>query len=304
VIQFENVSKRYTPILGKNVQAVADFSLRVSEGEVLGIAGPNGAGKSTLINLLLGYIVPSEGTVTIGGAAPRSYVERNGVGYLSELLAIPPGWSLTGALRRYATLAGVPAGEVESRIDFVIDLLGLQEQRGKRIKALSKGNLQRLGLAQALLRDDVQLLVLDEPTHGLDPVWTHKFRDIVNQLRKPDRVILIASHNLDELERVADRVVIIDNGRLQRTVDVRGAPSENGAVRYRVIVIGDAPLASIFPQAVSLGKGEFDIAAESLEVLNSGIADAINRGIRVVAMHPSHSALERQFREAVGDRIQ
>src|SRR4029078_8492333 len=119
----------------------------------------------------------------------------------------------------------------------VIELLGLEEHRNKKVKALSKGNLQRLGFAQALLRDE-RILVLDEPTHGLDPVWTQRFRDIVSDLRRPDRTILIASHNLDELQRLADRVAIIDRGRLQRLVSTgyeQTAPAT--AARYRLTLV-------------------------------------------------------------------
>lgn len=303
MIEFHGVGKQYNPLFGKQVRAVSEFTLDVVAGEVLGIAGPNGAGKSTLINLLLGYLSPTEGSVRVAGMKPRAYVERRGVGYLSELVNIPPGWTTDGALRRYATLAGVPRQGVRARVDVVIDMLGLEEHRRKRVKALSKGNLQRLGLAQALLRDEVSVMVLDEPTHGLDPVWTQRFRELVQGLRRPDRAILLASHNLDELERVADRVAIIDQGRLQRIVDIRGraAPSV-GAVRYRLVVAGDdhAVLAH-FPGATLSGRGEIDVTAESLDALNLMVAEAIRAGTRFIAVAPAHSALERQFREAVRD---
>ena len=303
MIEFHGVGKRYTSLLGKQVRAVSDFSLRVEAGEVLGIAGPNGAGKSTLINLLLGYLSPTEGEVRIAGLNPRAYVERRGIGYLSELINIPPGWTTDGALRRYATLAGVPGPDVNARVDAMVEMLGLQEHRGKRVKALSKGNLQRLGLGQALLRDEVAVLVLDEPTHGLDPVWTQRFRDLVQAQRKPDRAILIASHNLDELARVADRVAIIDGGRLQRVVDMRGeAQSATGAVRYRLAVGGaHGAVLAHFPGATDAGRGELEVVVESLDALNMKVADAIRDGARFTAVAPAHSDLERQFREAVSN---
>src|SRR6267378_8704535 len=214
VIEFRNVGKTYKSLLGNSVKAVEEFSLQVAQGEILGIAGPNGAGKTTLIAMMLGYLRPTTGSVEINGLPARAYVERNGIGYLSELIAINPKWRADTALVRYATLAGIPDAEIPAHVNSVIEKLGLAEHRGKKVKALSKGNLQRLGLAQALLRED-QILVLEEPTHGLDPVWTQRFRGIVEELRRPDRTILIASHNLDELQRLADRVAIIDHGRLQ-----------------------------------------------------------------------------------------
>jgi len=217
VIEFSSTGKIYKSLLGRSVTAVEEFSLQIVEGEILGIAGPNGAGKSTLISLLLGYIRPTHGSVRIDGLDPRVYVERNGIGYLSELMSINPNWKAEGALARFATLAGVEPGRIPDRVNAVIEQLGIGEHRLKKIKALSKGNLQRLGLAQALLRDE-RIMVLDEPTHGLDPVWTQRFRGIVEDLRKPGKTVIIASHNLDELQRLADRVAIIDRGRLQRVV--------------------------------------------------------------------------------------
>lgn len=229
---------------------------------------------------------------------PRAFVERHGIGYLSELIAIPPRWKLEETLRRYAILAGVPAGERKAAIGRVIELLGLGEQRGKRVKQLSKGNLQRLGLAQALLRDE-QVIILDEPTHGLDPVWTQRFRDVVEALRRPGRSIFIASHNLDELQRLADRVAIIDRGQLQRVVEPR-AHASSGAIPFLIKVMAtDDLVRSVFPGAVSRGNGEFELPPMDLEALNAGLAVLLQRGSMVSRLHPVHSMLEQHFREAV-----
>ena len=301
MIVFDRVGKRYTSWRGREIRALENVTLEIRSGEVFGLAGPNGAGKSTLISLLLGFLGPSTGAVRIAGLEPRRYAERHGVSYLSELVHIPPAWRVTSALRRYGLLAGVPADALDARVEAVVESLGLEEHRTKRVRQLSKGNLQRLGLAQALLGDE-RVVVLDEPTHGLDPVWTQRFRDVVDQLRRPDRAILIASHNLDELARLADRVGIIDRGRLQRVVDVRanertvieGAP-------YRVVVArGEALLLEIFPDARELASGEFEVRALSLEAINVGLVRLMQGGTLVRAVYPVHSALEQQFREAVG----
>jgi ABC-type multidrug transport system ATPase subunit len=187
-------------------------------------------------------------------------------------------------------------------VGYVIDLLGLAEHRSKKVKALSKGNLQRLGLAQALLRDE-RILVLDEPTHGLDPVWTQRFRDIVEDLRRPDRTILIASHNLDELQRLADRVAIIDRGRLQRVVSTgyeNTAPVEG--TRFRLtLASGHELIPAVFPKAEGAGRGEYDVTVHSLAELNAALADLIGRGALVASVVPERSVLEQQFREAVGE---
>lgn len=301
MIEFRNVGKTYRSLLGNSVKAVEEFSLEVARGEILGIAGPNGAGKTTIIAMLLGYLRPTTGTVEIDGLPARSYVERHGIGYLSELIAIHPKWRADTALVRYATLAGIPADRIPARVTEVIEKLGLAEYRDRKVKALSKGTLQRLGLAQALLREE-QILVLDEPTHGLDPVWTQRFRDIVVELRRPDRTILIASHNLDELQRLADRVAIIDQGRLQRLVSTGYEQSAPASARFRVtLAAGFDRIRDSFPLAEDAGKGEYDVTVRSIQDLNASLADLIGRGALVASVVPERSMLERQFREAVGE---
>ena len=301
VIKFQNVGKTYRSLLGNSVKAVEEFSLEVGEGEIFGIAGPNGAGKSTLIAMLLGYLRPTTGKLEVGGLPARAYVERHGIGYLSELVAINPKWRADRALVRFATLAGIPEARVSGQVDEVIALLGLHEHREKKIKALSKGNLQRLGLAQALLRQE-RILILDEPTHGLDPVWTQRFREIVGDLRRPDRTILIASHNLDELQRLADRVAIIDHGRLQRVVSTGFDQQRDSITRYRIVVAsGEARLEEVFPGAEAGGKGEYSVIVRSIHELNTSLADLIGRGALVSSVVPERSVLEQQFREAVGE---
>ncbi len=301
VIEFRNVGKTYRSLLGNSVKAVEEFSLQVGEGEILGIAGPNGAGKTTLIAMMLGFLRPTTGTVEIDGMPARSFVERNGIGYLSELIAINPKWRADTALVRYAALAGIPESQIPAHVNTAIEKLGLAEHRDKKVKALSKGNLQRLGLAQALLRDE-RLLVLDEPTHGLDPVWTQRFRDIVEELRRPDRTILIASHNLDELQRLADRVAIIDHGRLQRVVSTGYDQAQQTATRFRLtLASGHERIRESFPNAEEAGKGEYDVTVRSIKELNAALADLMSRGALVASVVPERSVLEQQFREAVGE---
>ena len=300
MIEFDSVTKIYRSLLGRSVTAVEEFSLRVDEGEILGIAGPNGAGKSTLISLLLGYLEPTTGTVRIDGLRPRSYVERHGIGYLSELMSINPGWKADDALKRFATLAGVARSSVSSRVGEVIDQLGIAEHRSKKIKALSKGNLQRLGLAQALLRDE-KVMILDEPTHGLDPVWTQRFRGIVENLRKPGKTVIIASHNLDELQRLADRVAIVDRGRLQRLVSTGYDQSTGTGGAYRIrLASGAEKMEELMPSAVDVGGGEFEIVFDGMPELNAALATLISSGVMVASVVPARSVLEQQFREAVG----
>jgi ABC-2 type transport system ATP-binding protein len=301
VIEFRNVGNIYRSLLGNSVKAVEEFSLQVGEGEILGIAGPNGAGKTTLIAMMLGYLRPTTGSVEIAGMPARAYIERHGIGYLSELISINPKWKAETALVRYATLAGIPESQISAHVNSVIEKLGLTEHRDKKVKALSKGNLQRLGLAQALLRDE-QILVLDEPTHGLDPVWTQRFRGIVEELRRPERTILIASHNLDELQRLADRVAIIDHGRLQRVVATGYDQTRQTATRFRLtLASGHERIRESFPHAEEAGKGEYDVTVRNIQELNTALADLMSRGALIASVVPERSVLEQQFREAVGE---
>lgn len=299
MISLRGVSKSYRSLLGGEVQAVSDVTLDVAAGEVVGIAGPNGAGKTTIIAMLLGFLRPTSGAVTINGVAPRTYVERYGIAYLPELMALTKSWRVDHALRRLAVLDGVPAVRVEAEVARVIETLEIAEHGRKRIKALSKGNFQRVGLAQALLREH-DVVIFDEPTHGLDPVWTQRFRTVVARLRRPERAIVIASHNLDELERIADRVAIIDRGRLQRIVAMRGSSSD-GARVYRVRVAGDGvALLAAFSGAIPLPDGEYELPALSVAELNAGLQRALAAGARLTSVTPRESALEAEFHAAVG----
>lgn len=298
MIALEAVSKVFRSLSGRrSVSALSDFTLAVPRGEVVGLAGPNGAGKSTLISLVLGYLHPSRGQIRVGGLPPRGYAETRGVGYLTELVVVPPRWSVVATLHRFATL-GRLGESAARRITEAIELTGLGEHRRKQVRQLSKGTLQRLGLAQALLAER-ELVILDEPTHGLDPLWTQRFRDIVVALRRPERAVLIASHNLDELERVADRVAIIHQGRLQRIV----RPGQGAAASvYRLaLAVACERLGEAFPDAVPVeGRPlEFQVGGE-LATLNASLARLLAVGGQVAGFSAEQSGLEREFRAAMG----
>ncbi len=299
MIALRAVSKTYRSLFGKQVPAVQEVTLDIAAGEVLGIAGPNGAGKSTILALLLGFMRPTSGDLTIDGVDPRTFVERDGISYLPELMALPMHWTAESALTRLAVLAGVPSNLVSVEVERVIGLLQIEEHRKKRLKALSKGNFQRVGIAQALL-SNARVAVFDEPTHGLDPVWTLRFRDIVVGLKRAGRTIIIASHSLDELERLADRVAIIDHGRIQRIVVVNSAPA-TGVMAFRVrLAEGADTLAAQFPGATILASGEVEIPPVDLLALNAGMAAAIAGGALIATVTPRESALEQAFHSAVG----
>jgi ABC-type multidrug transport system ATPase subunit len=236
--------------------------------------------------------------VTLDGRSPRDFVEREGVAYLPELMTLPLHWRTDEALRRLAALAGIAPAERRVAVERVIEAVGIGEHRTKKLKALSKGNLQRVGLAHALLVPR-RVVVFDEPTHGLDPVWTARFRTLVAELRRDDRAMLIASHNLDELERLCDRVAIIDKGRIQRVVTVRDAVGDTAPRRWRIQVASaiDAMTAA-FPGSVT--EGSTVICTADLAGLNHGLAAAIAQGAIISAVSAAESSLEEAFRGVVG----
>jgi ABC-type multidrug transport system ATPase subunit len=208
---------------GGGVRALVDVTLRVRAGEAVGLIGVNGAGKSTLLKILLGYVRPTAGEVEVGGLTPRRYAESHGVAYVPERVAIPPWWTVRGALTAYAML-GELGDDAHERVEAAMGRLGLLPLATRRVGRLSKGNVQRLALAQAILGNR-SLMVLDEPTDGLDPLWIAELREIVHEWRAadPSRTLVVASHNLAEVERLADRVLVLHDGVLRDEITIDAA---------------------------------------------------------------------------------
>lgn len=223
MISLNDLHKTYRTLMpGRaSVTALNGVSLDIAGGESVGIVGLNGAGKSTLLKVLLGYLKPTAGSVEIGGLAPRQYVERHGIAFVPERPAIRPGWTVQHALRSFAMLGELGADAWE-QVDAAMDWLGIHGLRDRPVGKLSKGNLQRVAIAQALLGQR-KIMILDEPTDGLDPVWIAELRLIVRRWRDedPERVLIIASHNLGEVQRLTDRVVLLHEGRVDRILEPR-----------------------------------------------------------------------------------
>ncbi len=284
-------------LTGRRVRALDGVSLSVPPGEALGIVGPNGAGKSTLIRLLLGYVRPTAGTVEVGGLPPRTYAERHGIGYVPELAAIPPGWTVRGAMLAYAA-----AGDVEDaheRIERELARFGVADSAGAKVRTLSKGTVQRLALAQAWLGDR-RVLLLDEPSTGLDPEWIARLRDAVGEWRRrtPDGVVVMASHDLDEVEATVDRVVVLEGGRIRETVDLR-APARPPAA-YRLEVEGEGAADAVraaFPGARALdAPGAFRVSSADAGETNRRLALLLARGVAVRALVPERVTLQDRVR--------
>ena len=245
----EHVVKRYGA-----VTAVDDLTFAVEDGETFALVGPNGAGKTTTLRMLLGLSRPDAGRIEIGepGLPPHAPEARRRLGYVPQRVEFPHGRTVAEVLGFFAELRGLPRAAVERALGRV----GLEPLAGRRASELSGGYTQRLSLAQALLGDP-DLLVLDEPTASLDPQATWEFRTLVQQLRREGCTVLLCSHLLAEVERVADRALILVEGRsaaLERMDALRARQA--AATRLAVELRGDVPtLEETFMDVVRAGRG-------------------------------------------------
>lgn len=292
MIELSGVTRRYGRRSG--TKAVSDISLTIPPGVVWGVVGPNGAGKSTLLSLILGFIRPTQGTVRIAGDRPRDYLRDFGAAWLPERFTLPSSWRAGDALRMLGRLEGID----EAGLRHAVEQLGLDAHLAKRSRELSRGLLQRVGIAQALLapRD---LVVLDEPTEGLDPVWRIRLRDIVRGMRADSRTILIASHDLAELERIADSVIVLEDGRVRDVLEVR---SDAEPVEYRVRLA--APFARIhdsFPDATARDGTTYMVRVTGAPELTERLSALIAAGATIAAVEPLPYALEDRVRAALDD---
>lgn len=219
-VNFSGVEKTYERprLLGPAYHtAVRNLSFSIPAGEVTGLLGLNGAGKTTIMKLLTGLLFPTAGSVAVFGGSPSGSAAKARVGFLPELPYFPPQVKPEAALAYYGRLSGLSGEELGRAVEAVMERTGLAPHAGKKIAEFSKGMLQRLGLAQALLhRPD--LLVLDEPVSGLDPLAIHDIRKLLADINGEGRTIFLSSHSISEVEKLCGRVLIMVRGTLARTV--------------------------------------------------------------------------------------
>ena len=215
-VRIENLTKIFpVPLRRQRVTAVRDLSFEVRPGEVYGLLGPNGSGKSTTLKILLGLVTPNQGRAMIFGQDSRDYHSRRDVGFLPENPYFYKFLTAAETLRFYGKVCGMGGTILNKRIDELIHLVGLEDARDRRIGGFSKGMLQRIGLAQALIQDP-RLVVLDEPTAGVDPAGSHQIRDLILDLKKRGKTVLLTSHLLEQVQEICDRVGIMARGEMIR----------------------------------------------------------------------------------------
>jgi ABC-2 type transport system ATP-binding protein len=197
---------------------VDDLTLAVRPGEVFGLLGLNGSGKTTTIKLILGLLFPTEGAAAIFGSPAGSLAARRRIGYLPEVPYFYKYLTAREVLRFYGQLSGIPADKLADRIERVLGVVRMTAAAKRPMREFSKGMLQRVGLAQAMLHEP-DLLVFDEPVTGLDPLGLREMRELLVSLNRAGKTIFFSSHSISEVERVCHRVGILVNGRLARVVD-------------------------------------------------------------------------------------
>jgi ABC-2 type transport system ATP-binding protein len=215
-VQIEGITKTFpVPLRRQRVMAVKNLSLSVQPGEVYGLLGPNGCGKSTTLKILLGLVTPNSGRALIFGKDSREYRSRRDVGFLPENPYFYKFLTAAETLAFYGKICGLSGKTLATRIDELIELVGLRDARDRRVGGFSKGMLQRIGLAQALIQDP-GLVVLDEPTAGVDPAGSHQIRDLILDLKKRGKTVLLTSHLLEQVQEICDRVGIMARGEMIR----------------------------------------------------------------------------------------
>ena len=203
------------PFHRQRIVAVKNLNLRIEPGEVYGLLGPNGSGKSTTLKIILGLVSPTRGRTEIFGRDSRLVESREAVGFLPENPYFYKYLTGEETLRFFGRLCGLRGGELKNRMNELLDLVGLGKARNRRLGTYSKGMLQRIGLAQALIHDP-RLVVLDEPTAGVDPAGSRDIRDLILDLKRRGITVLFSSHLLAQAQEICDRVGILADGVLVR----------------------------------------------------------------------------------------
>jgi ABC-2 type transport system ATP-binding protein len=280
VLEAEHLSKTFAVgFFRKKVRAVEDLSLEVRRGEIFGFLGPNGAGKTTTIKMLMGLIFPTSGSGHVLGKPIGNIEAKRKLGFLPETPYFYDYLTPEEFLDLAGALGDVPKAERKKRADALIERVGLGHARGRALRKFSKGMLQRVGIAQALIHEP-ELVVLDEPMTGLDPIGRKEMRDLILELRKEGKTIFFSTHILSDVELICDRVGIVVNGKIR---DV-GKLSE---------LLSPKLLATEVVLKNGAGEKVHSLAGDA--DVDSFVKDALARGEHLVSVTPRRESLEDLF---------
>ena len=282
--------------------AVRNLSLTVRRGEIFGFLGPNGAGKSTSIKMLLGLVKPTSGEAFVLGAPSSDVDVRRRIGFLPEDFRFYEWLTAAELLELHGRLAGVPSDKLRDRVPALIDLVGLTPHRDKRLEAFSKGMLQRIGLAQALVHEP-ELIFLDEPTSGLDPMGRRMVRDIIRAQRDRGMTVFLNSHLLSEIEITCDEVVFIREGEVVTSRDLRTIDGDEVRVVARARKLTEVAVAGLAPwsSSIHIEAEQLTLTARSQDVLPDILRHLVATGADVYQFTPQRLSLEELFVSIMGE---
>ncbi|MDZ4700396.1 MAG: ABC transporter ATP-binding protein [Rhodothermales bacterium] len=301
-IRIEGLTKTYrTALSRRSVRALDALTLQVGRGEIFGLLGPNGAGKTTLIKILLGVVRPSAGSATLFDLPVHLPQARQSIGYLPENHRFPDVFTAESLLTVYGRMGGVSPALLRERIPRLLALTGMTDWRKARIRTFSKGMMQRLGLAQALLNDP-QIIFLDEPTDGVDPIGRREIRDILSTLKGEGKTIFLNSHLLSEVERLCDRIAILNKGSLVYEGNLENVGKVSVAYDITCAPIPEplfVELAARFALTAGApdltGLARYHVEDLPLDRLNELIDRLRGAGITIQALLPQRRSLEDAF---------
>ena len=294
-VEVVGLNKVYSSSFGKKkVFALTDLSLSVPTGTIFGLLGPNGAGKTTLIKLLLSITFPDSGSAKILNEDISNIKVKRKIGYLPENHKYPPYLTGGETLKFFGQLSGFDGTGLDKKIDELLELVNLSKWKKSKIKTYSKGMMQRLGLAQAMINDP-ELIFLDEPTDGVDPIGRKEIRDVLAELKNKKKTIFLNSHILSEVELITDNVGILNKGKLLKEGTVRELTEKKE--EYRLLfdgVLNDEILGSI--NGLKKDKDEFyNLKVNGIQELNGVIDSLRNRSILIKEIIPQKNTLEEMF---------
>ncbi len=298
VVQCEGLTKVYSSIWTSRSNAVcalSDVSLSVPDGRIVGLIGPNGAGKSTLLNLMAGLILPNKGRIAICGHPARSIQARRKLGYMPEFPVFQGRYSARAVLRYHAALIGLTRSRIADEVDRLIDELKLHEYADRACAGFSQGMRQRLALAAAIMNNP-RLLLLDEPSNGLDPVGIIELRSLLKRLREAGSTIVISSHRLGELEKLTSHYIFLYRGKIASFGD-RIVSKQTGRLRIGLLSGGNSLAETALPTEALLDvtDTELAVAVANIEEVPEIVCRLVKSGALITSATLQEEDIEETF---------